>query len=836
MRSFSLKKRIILPLLAAGVAVFLIGAYFMHHLEEHQKNDAVLQAARAMDSHIRSAVGQKARMMVAMLQFMKDDHALVSALEAGDRKEMLAQAGPIYQRLHRDNNITHFYFHDRHRINLLRVHKPEKYGDTINRLTALGAEKTGKPFSGLELGPLGTFTLRSVMPVFDQGRLVGYLELGQEIDDLLQHSGKMFGVDLLMLIDKRYLAQDAWEEGMRMLERPFDWNELSSAVLVSQSMADVPMDYLEGIGDSQANAGIRIGKNIDWHGLTYWAGIIPIDDAGARPVATLVLLRDMTPFIANARMELVYFTGISAALGLAIIILFYVILGRTENELAVARQDLVEEAQARDEMQSSFIRQLQDEQNKLVKSEEATRLLLNAVGEGIYGVDTQGNTTFVNPAACRMLGYEENELIGQSMHAVIHHSYPDGTPYPREKCRMYKAMADARIHHVSDEVLWHKGGSSFPVEYISTPIFESGRVTGAVVVFSDITERKKAQEAIEQALNIQRVLDTMLNISLPPLTLKEVLGKSLDAILSIPAFALLNKGAIFLVAQEEQSLELVVQRNLPDTLLESCGMLPFGKCLCGRAAASREIVYVNHLDERHEIKYDGIQPHGHYCIPIMLGGRLLGVLNIYVAAGHVAEENEQDALKTVADTLAIVIERKQAEEELQKLAHNDILTGLPNRTLFYDRMEQALAITQRHRQKFAVLFLDLDHFKGINDTLGHDMGDMLLKEAANRLLGCVRRMDTVARMGGDEFTVILTETKVPENVELVASHILKALSQPFELAGKPCKIGCSIGIAIYPEDGRDSETLLKHADVAMYNAKRERNTFCFYNNNPQADD
>lgn len=835
MRSFSLKKRIILPLIAAGVAVFLIGADFMNHLQEHQKQDAVLQAARAMDSHIKSAVEQKARMMVAMLHFITSDHALVSALESGDRKQMLAFAAPIYRRLNRENNITHFYFHDAHRINLLRVHKPEKYGDTINRFTILGAEKTGKPFSGLELGPLGTFTLRSVMPVFDRGRLVGYLELGQEIDDLLQHSGKMFGVELFMLIDKRYLAQSAWEEGMRMLGRPFGWNDLHSTVLVSRSMDDVPLDYLEGIGDSQTNTAIRTGKNIDWHGLTYWAGIIPIDDAGGRPVATLVLLRDMTVLIGKARTELLSFTGISSAMALAILILLYVILGRTENELTVARQDLIDEGKARENMQASFIRQLQEEQNKLVKSEEATRLLLNAVGEGIYGVDMQGNTTFVNPAACRMLGYEEGELISRSMHAAVHHSYPDGTPYPEEKCQMYKAMADARIHHVSDEVLWHKDGSSFPVEYISTPIIEGGTVAGAVVVFSDITERKKAQEAIEQALNIQRVLDTMLNISLPPLTLKEVLGKSLDAILSIPAFALLNKGAVFLVEQEEQVLELVVQRNLPDTLLESCGMLPFGKCLCGRAAASREIVYVNHLDERHEIKYDGIQPHGHYCIPIMLGSRLLGVLNIYVAAGHVAEENEQQALKTVADTLAVVIERKQAEEELQQLAHNDILTGLPNRTLFYDRMGQALAITQRHKQKFAVLFLDLDHFKEINDTLGHDMGDVLLKEAANRLLGCVRRMDTVARMGGDEFTVILTETRVPENVELVARHILKALSQPFELAGKPREIGCSIGIAIYPEDGRDSETLLKHADVAMYNAKRKRNTYCFYNNDLQDD-
>jgi len=387
-----------------------------------------------------------------------------------------------------------------------------------------------------------------------------------------------------------------------------------------------------------------------------------------------------------------------------------------------------------------------------------------------------------------------------------------------------------------DEVLWRKDGSSFPVEYLSTPVTKNGKVTGAVVVFSDITERKKAQEAIERSMNIQRALDTMLNISLPPLTLKEVLSASLDAILSIPSFAILNKGAVFLTAEDEQSLELVVHRNLPDSLLQSCSQLPFGKCLCGTAAATREIVFVDHLSEEHEIRYDGIQPHGHYCIPIILEKRLLGVLNIYVAAGHVSDEEEKHGLKTVADTLGVVIERKQAEESLKQLAHNDILTGLPNRILFYDRMEQAQAFARRHSKKFGLMFLDLDHFKEINDTLGHDMGDELLKMAADRLLDCVRATDTVARMGGDEFTVILTETKVPENVELVAGNILKALSEPFELNGKPHKIGSSIGISIYPDDGRDSETLVKHADLAMYNAKRQRNAYCFFTDGLKSED
>lgn len=175
-----------------------------------------------------------------------------------------------------------------------------------------------------------------------------------------------------------------------------------------------------------------------------------------------------------------------------------------------------------------------------------------------------------------------------------------------------------------------------------------------------------------------------------------------------------------------------------------------------------------------------------------------------------------------------ITERKQAEKLLQMLAHNDPLTGLPNRSLFHDRLEHGLSLAQRHKQSIAVLFLDLDHFKEINDTLGHDMGDVLLKAATTRLLACVRKSDTVARMGGDEFTVIITEMKAAEDAEHVAKDILEAFSKPFELNEKFYNVGCSIGIAIFPEHGKDSKTLIKHADSAMYYAKKQRNSFCIF--------
>lgn len=161
---------------------------------------------------------------------------------------------------------------------------------------------------------------------------------------------------------------------------------------------------------------------------------------------------------------------------------------------------------------------------------------------------------------------------------------------------------------------------------------------------------------------------------------------------------------------------------------------------------------------------------------------------------------------------------KQAQERENALAYADTLTGLPNRQLFNDRLNMALALGYRQLSKVALMFIDLDGFKAVNDTLGHDAGDLLLKQVAERLKQVTRDTDTVARLGGDEFTVILN-VRERNDVEMVAKKIIEALSRPFDLAGKEGKIGASIGIAMYPQDGNTAADLIKKADAAMYEAK-----------------
>jgi diguanylate cyclase (GGDEF)-like protein len=175
----------------------------------------------------------------------------------------------------------------------------------------------------------------------------------------------------------------------------------------------------------------------------------------------------------------------------------------------------------------------------------------------------------------------------------------------------------------------------------------------------------------------------------------------------------------------------------------------------------------------------------------------------------------------LARAVRYAIERKRTEERLTYLAQYDHLTGLVNRTLFRDRLVQAMARSKRMHQPIGLMLLDLDRFKAVNDTYGHDIGDELLKVVSERLKTCVREVDTVARMGGDEFTIILEGVSSDENILVVAKRITESIATIFELQGHHISVGVSIGITIYPHDDHPVDELLKHADTAMYRAKKQ---------------
>lgn len=245
-----------------------------------------------------------------------------------------------------------------------------------------------------------------------------------------------------------------------------------------------------------------------------------------------------------------------------------------------------------------------------------------------------------------------------------------------------------------------------------------------------------------------------------------------------------------------------------------------------------------YLDIKNQTDMEGNKPLKviNAAVPLVRGGRALGVLFFRSLERRAFNNEEIKLLERIADNILYAqeaferdLERKRAEERIQYLATHDALTGLPNRMLFGQLLNHAIQAAKRFKRQFAVLFIDLDRFKIINDTLGHDSGDQLLQEVAGRLHRVLREIDIVARLGGDEFVVLIEEVKDPSLAGKVAEKILSVIIKPVILKRQEYRITASIGICVYPRDAEDENTLMRNADIAMYMAKEEgKNTFQFF--------
>lgn len=258
-----------------------------------------------------------------------------------------------------------------------------------------------------------------------------------------------------------------------------------------------------------------------------------------------------------------------------------------------------------------------------------------------------------------------------------------------------------------------------------------------------------------------------------------------------------------------------------------------GEGLPGKAWESGVSVWIDDLTkETNQVRFPlAIQAglKSGFAFPIKDGDKLIAIFEFFTSESHLPDRHLLDAFDKLAMHLAIVFQRKWEEEAIRHQAYHDVLTGLPNRVLLKDRIAQALAHAHRNQQQLAMLFLDLDRFKIINDTHGHQVGDMLLQEVSSRLSSSLRGMDTIARLGGDEFMVLLPEVDQVESAAKVAQKILLGFEPVFDIDGHKFHVTTSIGISLFPHDGQDAQTLMKNADVALYRAKEKgRNNYQLY--------
>lgn len=334
---------------------------------------------------------------------------------------------------------------------------------------------------------------------------------------------------------------------------------------------------------------------------------------------------------------------------------------------------------------------------------------------------------------------------------------------------------------------------------------------------------KERASVFRHLADVHKSFNEILQISLQPVPLVDSLKNILDIILSVPWLALEKKGCIFLTdSDDEMQLNMAVHRNLDASLLQTCNKIDFGQCLCGKSAKSHQIIFKDCIDDDHENIRPGITPHGHHIVPILSGSKVLGVLNLYVKQNHKPELLETHFLQAVTGILSGIIIKNNHERQLSQMSFEDDLTGLPNRRLFLKQLEYVLQRVKRSFDKIAVLYLDLDRFKPVNDLYGHDIGDQLLIEVSQRIKSCLREMDVLARIGGDEFVVLLELFRNHNEITRLKDRIKGEIRQPFIIKENRIKIDVSIGISFYPEDGHTCSELIKMADQAMYMDKKRR--------------
>ena len=470
---------------------------------------------------------------------------------------------------------------------------------------------------------------------------------------------------------------------------------------------------------------------------------------------------------------------------------------------------------------------LQRKQAELVlrASDEQFRAIFEQAAVGITRVDLNGVLVEVNQRFCDMLGYTKEELLGRTVRDITHpDDYGQGSQYRAELTHgvSRSASGEKRFFRKDGGVLWAR-------RTMSNACDPEGRPLYVISIVEDITARKRDERllALEHA-----VTRTLAEADTAAAGLKAVLRTVCEA----EGWEL---GRYFAADDKSGVLRFGEAWGVPDQeigrFIDMSRTLTYGAGvgLAGRVWQSGEPLWVADVNSDTRVSVAG-RAHesgvrGAFVFPLVSEGRTIGVFIFNSRAVREPEERLLRAIHVIGSQIGQFIQRKQAEDKLAHLAQFDTVTGLPNRYLFNDRLSLTLVQAQRNEWSIAVLFVDLDRFKAINDTYGHAAGDTLLRQVATRLKDCVRSGDTVGRLSGDEFAVMLSNLAKADDAGLVAQKIVTALAAPFDLGGNTGYVSASIGIAVFPGDGSDPDVLIKNADTAMYRAKEQgRNCYQFY--------
>jgi len=502
---------LVFPLAIALVLSLTASLYGMRWVQQQNTNQRLYDEVFQGQHLFRSLLETEVTQLQVRIESLQADAALKNAFLAKDRSRIKA----IFVRLDSeagDASGMGLLVFDAERKLVFSADHPDASGEVLEHQALRQASRTQKMAHGLELDKNGRLLLRVVVPwvIADGG--TGYVEMIQDIGLFARRLKERLGYEIFILARKDGIDQKQLAAEVVAGRRTGSWQELAQCVILARTMPTVPEELCMAIMSSSPQGFVQTldftaGKK------HFRGGFVELFDPAQQSLGALVMLRDVTSEVVSLWAMAFYLGGVGLAIAVVLFLFFYLHIARLDRKLATNQDNLQETIASKDIALSHTSTLLQHD---IARREEVERdfrrvcyqnqLILDSVGEGIFGLDAQGNHTFVNLQAARMLGYEPGELIGQPSHAIWHHSRPNGAHFLDTECQIYQTLRDGKIHHMADDFFWRKDGSGFPSEYTSTPIWEDGRLTGAVVSFKDISEKKKALHDLVASENRYRII------------------------------------------------------------------------------------------------------------------------------------------------------------------------------------------------------------------------------------------------------------------------------------------------------------------------------------------
>jgi diguanylate cyclase (GGDEF)-like protein/PAS domain S-box-containing protein len=467
-------RRLMWPLAATLLLVAVIVAMALWRQQELRLDDAVTQRVEEIPKLLQGEEARQLAVMDALLKRITADSAVREALHNRDRERLLSENRELMEELRSKHGISHFYFQDANRNNIVRMQFPEKRGGKIERYTTLEAERTGEPAGGLELGTFGLLTLRMVHPVFSEGKLIGFVELGRGMNDVLAGMAFPDDVEVALTLHKDVVTRGAWVTGMELIRQDFDWDDFPDDVLVYSSVWPIPAGFLREYL-AEHDHGHRDGDGKA--GETFWrAATVPVMEASGREVGHLIVMLDISAQKADFRRMVGTTAGLSALMLALLMGFLFHLLRKADAQFSFQRATLQ-------------------------MTEARQQAIFDTVIDGIVMIDERGRIELVNPAFHSIFGYQPDEVRGRNVSMLM--PEPDRSAHDGY-LRNYLSSGEAKIIRIGREVLGQrKDGSVFPMDLAVSETLIDGRrlFTGLV---RDITARKQAEAELIESLQLQR--------------------------------------------------------------------------------------------------------------------------------------------------------------------------------------------------------------------------------------------------------------------------------------------------------------------------------------------